>query len=98
MGLRLRVGPGAPVTLDERTALRARVWRRAFDAGAVASVKGSRGVQPGAGMSAAALRECVEVEIEQCRRDADIRATQDTRNQLEAFIYSCRSALEDALR
>ena len=69
-----------------------------FDAGAVASVKGSRGVQPGAGMSAAALRECVEVEIEQCRRDADIRATQDTRNQLEAFIYSCRSALEDALR
>ncbi len=38
MGLRLRVGPGAPVTRDELTALRARVWRRAFDAGAVAEL------------------------------------------------------------
>jgi hypothetical protein len=38
VGLRLRVGPGAPVTRDELTALRARVWRRAFDAGAVAEL------------------------------------------------------------
>ncbi len=69
-----------------------------LEAGAAAGVKGSRGVQPGAGMSAEALLLAKEAETAQCQKDADIRATQDTRNQLEAFIYSCRSALEDSLK
>ena len=62
------------------------------------AVAGGTGLSPGAGMSAAALRDAVDEELRMCRTDADIRATQDTRNSLEAFIYSTRSALEDSLR
>jgi heat shock protein 4 len=63
-----------------------------------AGVAAGTGVCPGSGMHAAALRDAVDAELRMCRQDADIRATQDTRNSLEAFIYSTRSALEENLK
>lgn len=63
-----------------------------------AGVAAGTGVCSGSGMHAAALRDAVETELRMCRQDADIRATQDTRNSLEAFIYSTRSALEESLK
>lgn len=63
-----------------------------------AGVAAGSGVCPGSGMHAAALRDAVDAELRMCRQDADIRATQDTRNSLEAFIYSTRSALEENLK
>jgi heat shock protein 4 len=50
------------------------------------------------GVDAATLRNLVEAEHRMINQDADIRATQDTRNSLEAYIYSTRSALEESLR
>jgi heat shock protein 4 len=50
------------------------------------------------GMEAAALRAAVEAELRMIATDAEIRATQDMRNSLEACIYNMRGALEDALR
>jgi heat shock protein 4 len=58
----------------------------------------SSGVGPGQGLSVVAVREGVEAEIRMNRSDADIRLTQDTRNSLEAFIYSTRSDLEGGLK
>lgn len=48
-------------------------------------------------MDAATMKACIEKEIKMDAQDAEIRATQDMRNSLEAYIYSTRSALEEAL-
>ncbi len=50
------------------------------------------------GMTSATVEAAVAVEKAMIARDAEIHATQDMRNAVEAFIYATRSALEDSLR
>ena len=49
------------------------------------------------GMTQGSLTTACDGERTMIARDADIHETQDARNGLEAFIYSTRSALDDAL-
>ena len=50
-----------------------------------------------ASIDAATMKSFIEKENHMNAQDAEIRATQDMRNSLEAYIYSTRSALEESL-
>lgn len=47
------------------------------------------------GLDEKALEQAIKAEIEMYEKDAEIKATQDMRNDLETYIYSMRSALQD---
>lgn len=53
---------------------------------------------PGSGMDAASLQAAIEQEKKMMAADAEVRATQDMRNSLEAYIYATRSGIEDTHR